>query len=620
MKHNVTILGLILMIVYTTSVNATIINIPSDYNSIQVGINASAHGDTIKVSSGTYMESINYFGKNVVVMSEAGADSTIIQGDSTQRVVTFESGEGPEAMLIGFSIRGGNGGVLCTEYSNPIIYQCKIHNNNATLPLPFAFPGNYATGGGIAIINSAPLLMNTAIYQNGSSGFAGGVYMTFSSTRLTNCIVHGNHALAYDGIVYINSQNSSILNSIVWDNDIGIQVEGNSINVLYSNIQDGLSGEGNIDQTPEFFDAQNGDFRLAPFSPSIDAGKPGFLFSDGDGTSNDMGMYGGSGFFMEVGKVDVGQIALDSYFDYPLTLYNLSRQSLTISALTLSSPDLCSFGLDLPIDLVSSTISEFPIMVTPLASGIDSCEITLMLSDQVHSDTLNLWIEAEGVEPHGQVLFRRNGTLDAGLLATIFKNDGEITDYPNQPACEWPKGSGHNYLDGLAFMIQAETEDNSGNIIHPLETQYREFVDKSPEGDPWGWEPIPGYSNPLSNAVAMSTTPATWPTHWPEKDSAWDRFWNGFQGKGVINADQETFFVIDDYQDQEWDFAPVSADPERGGLGLKVEVRGYAWDNPRYEDLQIWHYSIHNVSEHDYDQVVLGLYLDVAIGGYEDNI
>ena len=43
-------------------------------------------------------------------------------------------------------------------------------------------------------------------------------------------------------------------------------------------------GETNIDLQPGFADAENGDFNLTPSSPCINAGQPGFLFNDGDGS------------------------------------------------------------------------------------------------------------------------------------------------------------------------------------------------------------------------------------------------------------------------------------------------------------------------------------------------
>ncbi|MBC8192237.1 MAG: T9SS type A sorting domain-containing protein [Candidatus Marinimicrobia bacterium] len=609
LKFFLTITGII------SSLFATIINIPVDYATIQGGINGAENGDTVLVQAGTYAESINFIGKNIIIMSEEGLESAIIQGDNTQRVVTFESSEGPGAMLIGFCIENGNGGIICSGNSNPIIFQCKIRNNNSTIPSDASF--SLAGGGGIAIINSAPLLMNTAIYQNESSLMGGGIYMNYSTAVLANSIVYGNQGISIDGVIYLNSPNSVILNSIIWENNIGPS-SNNPINILYSDIQGGWTGESNLNEQPQFVNTENGDFHLLPESPCINAGQPSFLFNDNDGTSNDIGSFGGSGFFIGMGGIDIGQVVIQSYSTYPLKIYNLMGLPLSISNLAFSNPDCWSTNIAFPFSLDLSDVSELPITFIPQMIGLDTCDLTFQFTDGINADNLSIVAEAEGIPSFGHREFRKKGQLDAGLVATIFKNYSEITDYPNQPSCEWPKGSGHSYMDGIAFMVQAEIEDISGNIIHPLETQYREFVDMSPEGEPWGWEPLPGYFNPLSSSIAMSTNPDSWPTHWPNKDSAWDGYWNGFFGRGVVHADQETYFMIDDYQDQEWDYNPVETDPSRGGLGLQVEVRGYAWNNTQFEDLLIWHYAVHNISDFDYQQVVLGLYMDTGVGGTED--
>ncbi len=98
----------------------------------------------------------------------------------------------------------------------------------------------------------------------------------------------------------------------------------------------------------------------------------------------------------------------------------------------------------------------------------------------------------------------------------------------------------------------------------------------------------------------------------------WGGYWNGFYGRGVTVADQETYFVMDDSQDREWPFYPLASDSSRRGLGLVIEGRGYAWADSLLEDMLVWHYTIKNISDYDYHKVVLGLYIDTGIGGTED--
>ena len=158
--------------------------------------------------------------------------------------------------------------------------------------------------------------------------------------------------------------------------------------------------------------------------------------------------------------------------------------------------------------------------------------------------------------------------MDGNFIRTIFKNHGEIADWPNQPSGEWPKGSGHSYLDGAAPYVIAEVIDSFGNVVTPLESQYREDMDVGPTGQRWGFEPLPGFANPDQDLPALSNDPNTWPSVWPDKlgdqdDPGWPGAWNGFFGKNQFNADLETYFLADDYQDKEFRFIPDPAEPER---------------------------------------------------------
>lgn len=219
---------------------------------------------------------------------------------------------------------------------------------------------------------------------------------------------------------------------------------------------------------------------------------------------------------------------------------------------------------------------------------------------------------------------RRRGLLNANEARTLFWNHGEIGDYPNEPTGCWLTDD-HHYIDGITFMVSVATTDNNGNRIHPLETQYREFVDESPEGVHWGFEPLPGYFNPYQESIALSDKPSTWPAYWPDKmndpdDPGWPGQWNSFFGKGLINPliDLESYYVMDDDADEEWNFYPDQNDHNRRGVGLEISVRALQSTHPLLEDVVFWIYEIKNEGTHDYDSAYVGFYIDWGIGGIGD--
>src|SRR3990172_7768344 len=172
------------------------------------------------------------------------------------------------------------------------------------------------------------------------------------------------------------------------------------------------------------------------------------------------------------------------------------------------------------------------------------------------------------IDPNkGNIIYTKKGIMDGNLVRTIFLNHGEVAHWPDKPSGEWPKGTGHQYVDGVAVIVQAETRDTSNRIIHPLETNYREFIRKDPVTKiPGGWGALPGYANPAQQEPAMSYKPTTWPRTWPDRSSEWDGLWNGFFGRGIMNADLETYFRMDDAPDKQYAYWPDPSDSSRGGL------------------------------------------------------
>jgi len=221
------------------------------------------------------------------------------------------------------------------------------------------------------------------------------------------------------------------------------------------------------------------------------------------------------------------------------------------------------------------------------------------------------------------------GILDGNNVRTLYANHGEVARWPDQPSGEWPKGSGRSYVDGVAVIVAASTRDTMGDLIHPMSTNYREFIDVDPVTKvPWGWAPLPGYSNPYNFYPARSDDKSTWPPFWPDKPADWAGYWNGFFGKGVTNADVETYFVFDDAPDEEWlraredgsgVFYPDYRDSTRGGLGMEVAARGFQWSHVLAQDVIFWYYEITDEGTTDYDSVYFSQYIDWGIGGTDDS-
>lgn len=230
--------------------------------------------------------------------------------------------------------------------------------------------------------------------------------------------------------------------------------------------------------------------------------------------------------------------------------------------------------------------------------------------------------------PYGDKKYRRMGVHNGNQIATIFFNQGDVSGwagwgYP-PPRCEWPKGSGHEYSGENSVLVAAEVVDAHGNVIHILSESSLDFdsTDKDAEGNQQGWEPLPGYFNPFQDSPAMSHLPESWPDFWPDKmdqdDPGWPGVWNGYFGKGVMQADQESYFVFDDNANNEFDFYPDTTDSNRAGLGLLVKARGLQWSHVLAEDCIFWLYDITNIGTYNYEKIVFGEVFDSFMGGFGD--
>lgn len=284
---------LVASFVLVAHAEATVIHVPGDQPTIQAGIDSASDGDVVQVAPGTYVEKLDFTGKAIEVRGAGPSLSTINPSEASTgkaRVVTFNSGEGNESVLSGFTLTGGNahrgGGASCWN-SSPTISGCSITNNSGSwggggihcwksspIISECSIAGNsgkLATGGGVSCWDSSPQLANCRITGN-SADDGGGILCGYSASPiLTNCTIAENTARAKGGGMYCYTlSRPTLTNCILW-NDTPTEVAGDTTfcALAYCDVEGGWSGAGNINSNPKF---QAQDYKLREDSPCIDAG------------------------------------------------------------------------------------------------------------------------------------------------------------------------------------------------------------------------------------------------------------------------------------------------------------------------------------------------------------
>jgi len=199
-------------LVHTTDTNACSISEVPDatYTKIQDAIDASAHGDIIRVCAGIYDERIDYYGKRVNLVSVSGRAATVIDARTddlnitNRAVVTFKSGEGGNSILDGFTLTNGEGYSTEEEFTCIGSTQCAAPVDSVCEAGCSLFGGScynvssvmlpHKRGGGVYCNGTSPRIRNCKIEGN-SAHYGGGVYLDHASPIIENCIIGGVDSL-----------------------------------------------------------------------------------------------------------------------------------------------------------------------------------------------------------------------------------------------------------------------------------------------------------------------------------------------------------------------------------------------------------------------------------------
>jgi hypothetical protein len=202
---NTTITSLVGLVISSQAIAADRL-VPGQYATIQAAIDASARGDVVQISPGSYAGPIDLRGKAITVRGTGDAESVIVSGGGS--VVRCTSQEPSSTVIENITITGGSavvGGGIRLEGSSPTIRNCRIIGNSATATVGAAD----AYGAGISIMGGSPKVLSCLIASNTltvptdgynrPSGFGAGMSLRSTDATISDCNITGNYSTASSG-------------------------------------------------------------------------------------------------------------------------------------------------------------------------------------------------------------------------------------------------------------------------------------------------------------------------------------------------------------------------------------------------------------------------------------
>lgn len=213
----------------------------SALNSIQAGLDSCSANDTVLVAASTYYENIFWpHTYGIVLISESGYSSTIIDGGSAGSVIEMDSVPGVDSTTIisgftvcnGYSFIGAGGGIQLRR-SSPTIANNLITDNGAfsgagimcsfssAIIIDNTITGNIAdqSGGGITCGGTtSPRIIGNLITDNTALSFGGGIYCRNDSAIIIDNTITGNSAIFEGGGIFCLTSSCSITGDSITEN------------------------------------------------------------------------------------------------------------------------------------------------------------------------------------------------------------------------------------------------------------------------------------------------------------------------------------------------------------------------------------------------------------------
>ncbi len=194
---------------------------------------------------------------------------------------------------------------------------------------------------------------------------------------------------------------------------------------------------------------------------------------------------------------------------------------------------------------------------------------------------------------------RAQNVITINQLGQTITNLGQFYPFGGvTPAGRWPISTDHDAIYKMNMYIGLPGSGSTPfNVIQTRAANSKE------------WDAVPGFHNPDSGKIAISTDTLSWP-----KNSMGIPFWpiRTADDRDSINSQEDSYAVYRDETNLQYQ------------TNLVVYQTTYAWSTSKDEDYIIIKFEIENDTTISYDGLYFGMYTDFDAGGtvedYEDDL
>ena len=174
-RHGVFVLVLMLLQLPNICALAATLQVPGDFPSIQLALDAAADGDSVLVAPGTYTgadnRNLQISGKSLILVGAGGSAATVIDCENQSRALSWVMAGDEGFAIEGFTLRNGagvsNGAGLHLTGGSPVLSDLRVEDGQSS-----------STGAGIWCRDAVDMFMNDITIVNCHSEWAvGGLYI-----------------------------------------------------------------------------------------------------------------------------------------------------------------------------------------------------------------------------------------------------------------------------------------------------------------------------------------------------------------------------------------------------------------------------------------------------------